>query len=110
MPSAPTAAISRPMRRAQQGVADGHRDDQQIADGAGHAAAGVEQAAQQQDIDQRQAEQLRRAAGVLQEHHQQNVQHQVQPAATAQQVVIGERQQLVVHVAGDQQHQGDADA
>ncbi|MNR22983.1 hypothetical protein D3C85_1399740 [compost metagenome] len=95
---------------AQQGVADRHRHDQQIANGAGHAATGVEQAAQQQHVGQRETEQLRRATGVLKKHHQQNIEYQVQPAASAQQVVIGELQQLVVHVAGDQQHQGEADA
>jgi hypothetical protein len=95
---------------SQQGVTDGYRYDQQVADGAGHTAGGVEQTAQQQDVSQRQAEQLRRAPGVPEEYHQQDIQHQVKPAATAQQVVIAERQQLVVHVAGDQQHQGDADA
>ncbi|MNL02757.1 hypothetical protein D3C87_1232760 [compost metagenome] len=95
---------------SQQRIADSHRNDQQVANGAGHAAASEEQAAQQQYVEQRQAEQLRWMAGVLEEHHQQNVQHQVQPAARAQQVVIGRGQQPVVHVAGDQQHQDDADA
>ncbi|MNO77891.1 hypothetical protein D3C76_690140 [compost metagenome] len=95
---------------SQQGIADGHRDDQQVANGAGHTATGVEQHAKQQDIDQRQAEQLCRTAGVCEEDHQQDVQHQVQPAGVAQQVVIGGRQQPVVQVAGNQQHQGDADA
>ncbi|MNP85862.1 hypothetical protein D3C76_1857810 [compost metagenome] len=32
---------------SQQGIADGHRDDQEIANGAGDTAGGVEQAAEQ---------------------------------------------------------------
>ncbi|MNF89525.1 hypothetical protein D3C84_720540 [compost metagenome] len=40
----------------QQGVADRHRHDQQVADGAGYAAAGVEQAAQQQHVGQGETE------------------------------------------------------
>ncbi|MNP10147.1 hypothetical protein D3C76_1022850 [compost metagenome] len=95
---------------SQQGIADGHRDDQQVANSAGHSASGVEQPAKQQDVDQSQAEQLRRASGALEEDCQQDIQHQVQPAATAQQVVIGGRKQAVVQVAGNQQYQGDADA
>ncbi|MNI45178.1 hypothetical protein D3C73_995940 [compost metagenome] len=94
----------------QQRVTDRHCDHQQIAEGAGDTAGGIEQAAQQQDIDQCQAEKLSRAADVLEEHHQQNVQHQVQPAAIAQQVVVRRGQQLIVQVAGNQQHQRDADA
>ncbi|MNZ91221.1 hypothetical protein D3C78_1101960 [compost metagenome] len=95
---------------AQQCVADGHRDNEQVADGTGYTTRGEEQPREQQHISQGQAEQPGRAAGVLKEHHQQDIQHQVQPAATAQQVILGEGQQLVVHVAGNQQYEGDADA
>ncbi|MNC12523.1 hypothetical protein D3C75_602470 [compost metagenome] len=95
---------------AQDAVGDRHRDHQQRRQAAGDAAGGVEQGAEQADVEQRQAEQLQWPVGLLQQDAEHHVGGQVGPAAVAEQLGIGHVQQLAVHVAGDQQHQGQTDA
>ncbi|RML69799.1 hypothetical protein APX70_04409 [Pseudomonas syringae pv. maculicola] len=93
---------------SQQHVADRHGCDQQVADAARRPAGRIKQPGKHDCVGHRQAKQLRLAAGALQQHHHQNVEHQVQPAARTEQIRIGQLQQLGFQAAGDQQNQHDA--
>ena len=91
---------------AQQQVAHGHGGDHQVADAAGRAATGVEQAGEHDHVGGGQAEYRQHPARVAHQHHDQDVENEVEPAAGAEQFAIGDFQQAVVHVAGNQQDQG----
>ena len=93
----------------QQQVGDGHGDDHQAGQAAGHAAGGVEQRAEQEHVEQRDGEELR-TLGALHQQRGDDVEDQVGPAAEAKQPDVGQFQQAVVEVAGNQQHQQQADA
>ncbi|MCY1348087.1 hypothetical protein D9M69_342210 [compost metagenome] len=94
---------------AQEDVGDGHRDHHQVGDATGDAARREKQAGQQQHIHQREAEHLHHAPRTRHQCGDQGVEDQVEPARIAEQLRPGQIEQAVVQLAGDQQHQQQAD-
>ncbi|MCY1530415.1 hypothetical protein D9M68_656000 [compost metagenome] len=94
---------------AQQDIGDGHRDHHQVGDAAGGAARREEQAGQQQHVHQGQAEYLHHAPRTRHQRGDQGIEDQVEPAGLAEQLRLGQVEQVLVQFAGDQQHQRQAD-
>ncbi|MNN26840.1 hypothetical protein D3C81_1403580 [compost metagenome] len=95
---------------AQDAVGHRHRNHQQRRQAAAEAAGGVEQGAEQGHVEQGQPEQGQWPVGLLYQHAEHHIGGQVGPAGVAEQAGIDHVQQFTVHVAGDQQDQGQADA